>query len=510
MVHRTTVLQGLLLGLVACEGESCELARAGFEAPLDAVEEGDVWVSRFDNPMLSGRANVTAAADRTPGSTFVERRLFGPDLAFLTEDRGEGLDRGRVSQAYVWSEETTETIAVGAPFFAAPSVRLDADHRPTEFALWRLGSRRAGPAGPMGPVGFTEEQVDTQRVRLDDQVILLPVHATVFAPLSGDPVVEPEALAQLLDPGRSTTLELTRANFDTESAAQLDAGRFHDDGATRSGTTPPDRVWTVCDVQFRLEEVEVVPQDQGLERQLIESTDPCGPFFSGPLTDHLQTPEALGAIPLVVGGTITVDFLATFLGVTCPPQASHEFVAMDERYLQTEGVLAHELGHFVGLDHSTDRSALMHPPDPDSRSVLGTYVSDDECDVVRCDAARFLQRLGRAEPGLVDEACAVFEPVCGNGERERGESCDDGNLVAGDGCRADCTEERCGDQILDPGEDCDTTDPDLRQDCTTECLACDGCNVCGDGVVGHGEACDDGNLIDGDGCSSVCVTDGLI
>ena len=30
-------------------------------------------------------------------------------------------------------------------------------------------------------------------------------------------------------------------------------------------------------------------------------------------------------------------------------------------------------------------------------------------------------------------------------------------------------------------------------------------NVCGDGVQGGGESCDDGNVADGDGCSSACA-----
>jgi len=59
---------------------------------------------------------------------------------------------------------------------------------------------------------------------------------------------------------------------------------------------------------------------------------------------------------------------------------------------------------------------------------------------------------------------------CGDGKLDPGEACDDGNVVAGDGCRADCTLEVCGDGILDPQE-----------------------------------ACDDGNTIDGDCCSSSCA-----
>ena len=63
----------------------------------------------------------------------------------------------------------------------------------------------------------------------------------------------------------------------------------------------------------------------------------------------------------------------------------------------------------------------------------------------------------------------------------------------------------CGDDIVDPGEECDdgilnsdTTPDACRTDCTLP--------VCGDTVTdpGNGEECDDGNTEDGDGCSSIC------
>src|SRR6185436_12695263 len=62
--------------------------------------------------------------------------------------------------------------------------------------------------------------------------------------------------------------------------------------------------------------------------------------------------------------------------------------------------------------------------------------------------------------------CAL--PTCGDGHLDRGEACDDGNNVSGDGCPADCRPP-CGDGYLDPGE-----------------------------------ACDDGNTVGGDGCSADC------
>ncbi|MCP3100454.1 Ig-like domain-containing protein [Myxococcus sp. K15C18031901] len=66
-------------------------------------------------------------------------------------------------------------------------------------------------------------------------------------------------------------------------------------------------------------------------------------------------------------------------------------------------------------------------------------------------------------------------PVCGDGYLDPGEVCDDGNRVAGDGCRADCL----------------------------------GVEVCGDGLLDSaaGEQCDDGGTTPGDGCDEMCQLD---
>lgn len=62
-------------------------------------------------------------------------------------------------------------------------------------------------------------------------------------------------------------------------------------------------------------------------------------------------------------------------------------------------------------------------------------------------------------------------PVCGNGCKEQGEECDDGNTSNGDGCSSTCKLEKCGDGIVQPA---------------------------------LGEQCDDGNTNNGDGCSDSC------
>ncbi len=81
-----------------------------------------------------------------------------------------------------------------------------------------------------------------------------------------------------------------------------------------------------------------------------------------------------------------------------------------------------------------------------------------------------------------------YPTVCGDGNKEGTEQCDDGNTVPFDGCSPTCTNEpKCGY----PNND--STQP-------YQCFS-----VCGDGIKMPDEACDDGNNQDGDGCSSTCT-----
>lgn len=83
------------------------------------------------------------------------------------------------------------------------------------------------------------------------------------------------------------------------------------------------------------------------------------------------------------------------------------------------------------------------------------------------------------------------------------EECDEGAAnadVAGATCRTDCTLPRCGDAVLDAGEECD--DGNLVEDdgCNTRCLL----PACGDGTRQGAEECDDGNDDDFDACRNDC------
>jgi fibro-slime domain-containing protein len=131
-------------------------------------------------------------------------------------------------------------------------------------------------------------------------------------------------------------------------------------------------------------------------------------------------------------------------------------------------------------------------------------------------------------------------PDCGDGKKLSIEECDDGNRTTGDGCTSTCRIEPgyvcatvgtlckkavCGDGKLEGTELCDegaqnglfTGDPNnlgCSQSCTPEprCRDSNGTtractSTCGDGMRLGSEQCDDGNLSNGDGCSTLCATE---
>lgn len=152
---------------------------------------------------------------------------------------------------------------------------------------------------------------------------------------------------------------------------------------------------------------------------------------------------------------------------------------------------------------------------------------DEECDddnLVSCDGCSSICFIeapgnGRIDCGEVCDdgnttACDGCAPdfsreddICGDGLEECGEECDDENSTACDGCSTLCMIERCGNGFPECDEECDLGD---GVNGTPEATCDAGCLIqipasCGDGNSDPGEACDDGNSLDCDGCSSLCV-----
>ncbi len=96
--------------------------------------------------------------------------------------------------------------------------------------------------------------------------------------------------------------------------------------------------------------------------------------------------------------------------------------------------------------------------------------------------------------------------VCGDGNVDSGEACDDGTNnsdTVANACRTSCVVADCGDGVVDAGEECDGTE-DCEADCTLTVV--EPVAVCGNSVVEEGEVCDDGDTNDANACSNDCQT----
>jgi len=89
------------------------------------------------------------------------------------------------------------------------------------------------------------------------------------------------------------------------------------------------------------------------------------------------------------------------------------------------------------------------------------------------------------------EKCSDIKcPDCGDGTKDAGEECDDGNQDNTDDCTNKCENAECGDGYVWLGnEECDDGNSVDTDDCTNACKD----NICGDGFLNIGvEECDDG------------------
>lgn len=117
--------------------------------------------------------------------------------------------------------------------------------------------------------------------------------------------------------------------------------------------------------------------------------------------------------------------------------------------------------------------------------------------------------------------------LCGDGVVSIGEECDDSNTDDEDGCSSICEVEYdyscvgapstctliCGNGQIGNTQACDDGDVISGDGCSTACVieagyTCSGepsvCYLCGNGVIEASEECDDGNAVNDDGCTTSC------
>lgn len=106
---------------------------------------------------------------------------------------------------------------------------------------------------------------------------------------------------------------------------------------------------------------------------------------------------------------------------------------------------------------------------PDNTTCVANELCAAPAQIAACDgiadggSCSVAGSAGRCDRGV------CFAAGCGNQVVDPGETCDDGNEMSGDGCRADCRKiEMCGDGIVDDGEACDDGNNN----------SADGCDLC--------------------------------
>lgn len=152
---------------------------------------------------------------------------------------------------------------------------------------------------------------------------------------------------------------------------------------------------------------------------------------------------------------------------------------------------------------SSSSSASLRPAAPVSSSAPSSAASSSSEEyVARCGNG--VKDVGeQCDDGntLDSDGCTISckLPRCGDGSLQRGEACDDGNKLDNDECTNKCTRPACGDGIVQKGEQCDAGGNNsdyLANACRHDCSA----PRCGDGVPDNGEECDGG-----DSCTNECV-----
>ena len=102
--------------------------------------------------------------------------------------------------------------------------------------------------------------------------------------------------------------------------------------------------------------------------------------------------------------------------------------------------------------------------------IEGTVESDSACRITP-----YQREDGTIVNGVITLTCGSNPPIqlstfqCGNGSIDPGETCDDGNLVADDGCDERCIVE-CGNGRLDANEECDDGNSSDSDGCLNSCI----------------------------------------
>ena len=273
----------------------------------------------------------------------------------------------------------------------------------------------------VNPPAFSDENVHSFNIKLDDNVLIVPVHVHVLrnngggAPASYSPNfrlgTDGEIAAKIRQNfDQSVVQNGSTTIFQTPEAVSAAPMKLFDPLLKRTRTEGSvevpvfgDDIFGQCGVQLRLESVSYLRQNMGLETALLNDTNEvpsgcrdlgfCSTSRAGRLGNELVNAFNAAGLPgihVIVGGEIWpgIQFCGGLVkGLSC--QSVARFVLIDGSTsirnpfrMQT---VFHEIGHVLtsSSGHAPDTNNLMH-----ERSN-GGLLTQEQCSEIRIRAAAF-------------------------------------------------------------------------------------------------------------------------
>ncbi|MCE9573981.1 MAG: hypothetical protein K8W52_12600 [Deltaproteobacteria bacterium] len=264
------------------------------------------------------------------------------------------------------------------------------------------------------------------------------------------------------------------------------------------GNPYPTTWGSVMDCRFTQARYFTLPTNDALVQWTLGSatSDPATAGFIASPRTRAPTDVMIGDQPFLAGGVLPLD-AATPIALQWGAVVGANAYVLQIRRLYANGAnaLAETVAQIATADTSLSVPASLFQGGDFYQFFLTTQASAGNY------AQGHLRRVAfpSGSAGVVSGVFRVSS-LCGNHVKDAGEACDEGGDTAT--CDRDCSAPRCGDGLLNAmaNEMCDDALPSNL--CDVDCTPA----VCGDGLFNNqAEQCDDHNLIEGDGCSAMCV-----
>lgn len=404
---RTIVLIFITTNLFAAD----KLIVNGDEIPIDSIvgnEDQFVYVSRYENARITGE--LTLSLNEVRPLIFSEN-VAGEHMAccekvFMQADR----DVFRPSPQEPGNSQNTAFIKLIEPdtvseglnqtySFESPSVHLPADGMPVEISFFQGQSK-----------------LRTIRIRLAKDIIVLPVHVHVLVN-SQRSFIAKQINANNVYRWFEQPLLLISANSEqNELTVALETTIKQDWIYDRVSYLNADEVWQQAGIQFRLQTYELIQsaRHDELEHQILGGSREALNIA----TLHRERMRIPG-IHIYVGRNATGirDASGVSSMPNCTMMSSESLKptnavalawTMKSLIARNSLVLAHEIGHYLGLDHTDEDSSCGRDLVGDSESInlmnglSGIIVTEKQIKIARKLACIYTQQWE-----LISPACAL-------------------------------------------------------------------------------------------------------